>query len=119
MEYYHQENKINFEKIPPTSVSIHKPIQQSFLKTYSRYNSCFPESPFLDPLHYGHALNEVSMPDFKTEIVPEDFPSPCSFQKCPRENACPCRKRKISSCEFCKCQSCSSCKNSENVAKSK
>ena len=115
MEYYHRENKFYLEKIPPTSASIYKHIQRAFLQSHIWYNSCFREIPFLDPLNYGYLfINEVLIPDFETEIVPEDFPLPCSFQKCARENVCPCRKRKIT-CEFCKCQRCSSCKNPENV----
>ena len=58
------------------------------------------------------------MPEFETEITPEDFPLPCSSQKCAKENVWPCRKRKIS-CEFCNCQRHSSCRNPENVSKSK
>ena len=113
MKYYLRENKFNFAKVPPTSGSTHNHIQQAFLLSHIRYNSCFCEIPFSDPLHYGCALiNEVLMPDFETEIVPEDFSLPCS---CPK---CPCRKSKISS-GFCKYQRHSICKNPENVSKSK
>ena len=115
MEYYHRENKFNLEKIPPTSPSIHKYIQRAFLQSHIWYNSYFRKIPFLDPLDYGYVLiNEVFMPGFKTQIVPEDFLLPCSCQKCAKENVCPCRKLKISCCKFGKCQRHSSCKTPEN-----
>ena len=116
VEYFHHNDIFNLEKIPPTSTSIHKYIQRAFFQSHIWYNSCFREIPLKDPLDYGYIfLNEKLIPDFETEVVPEDFPLPCSCQKCARDNACPCRKQKIPSCEFCKCQSNSSCKNPENV----
>ena len=71
-------------------------------------------------MDYGYIfLNKKLIPDFETEIVPEDFPLPCSCQKCARDNACPCRKQKIPCCEFCKCQGNSNCKNPKKVGWSK
>ena len=84
MQYYHRENKFNLGKIPPTSASIHKHKQKAFLHSHSWYNSCFREIPPFNPLDYGYVLiNKVLIPDFETEIVPEDFLLPCSCQKCP------------------------------------
>ena len=116
MEYYHHHNNFNLEKIPPTSTSIRKHIQRAFLQSHIWYNSCFREMPFKDPLDCGYIFtDEKLIPDFETEIVPEDFPMPCSCQKCARDNVCPCRKRNILCCEFCKCQRNSSCQNPENA----
>ena len=116
MEFYHHNNTFNLEKIPPTSTSIHKHIQRAYLQSHIWYSSCFREIPFKDPLDCGYIITEEKLtPDFETAIVPEDFPMPCSCQKCTRDNVCPCRKRKILCCEFCKCQISSSCQNPENV----
>ena len=82
MEYYHHNNKFNLEEIPPTSASIQKHIQRAFLQSHKWYNSCFRVILFKDPLDYGYIfLNEKLIRDFETEIVPEDFPVPCSCQK--------------------------------------
>ena len=120
MEYYHHHNNFNLDRIPPTSTSIHKHIQRAFLQSHIWYNSCFREIPFKDPLDCGYIFtDEKLIPDFETEIFPEDFPMPCSCQKCARDNVCPCRKRKILCCEFCKCQRNSICQNPENADRSK
>ena len=82
MEYYHHNNKFNLEEIPPTSTSIQKYIQRTFLQRHIWYNSCFRVILFKDPLDYGYIfLNGKLIPDFETGIVPEDFPVPCSCQK--------------------------------------
>ena len=93
MKFCHHNNTFNLEKIPPTSMSIHKHIQRAYLQSHIWYSSSFREIPFKDPLDCGYIIPEEKLiPDFETEIVPEDFSMPCSCQKCARDNVCPCRK---------------------------
>ena len=94
-------------------MSIHNHIQKGFLQSHIWYNSCFRKIPFKDPLGYGYIfLNEKLIPDFETEIIPEDFPLPCYCQKCARDAHA--ENKKIPCCEFCKSQRNSSCKNPES-----
>ena len=43
------------------------------------------------------------------ELLPNDFPKPCSCLKCARKNVCPCRVCETLCCEFCNCRGI--CKN--------
>ena len=79
MEYHHHNIDFNLEKIPPTSTSIRKHIQRAYLQSHIWYNSFYRKIPFKDPLDYGYLFTgEKLIPDFETEIIPEEFPMPCS-----------------------------------------
>ena len=95
-EVYHKKSlHLDLEKLPPTAYSIHLHIMRAFL--YIK----------IDPSEYGYELLEdeerLSPLIVYGPCLPEDFPGPCSCQKCDRANICPCRRQKISCCEFCKC----------------
>ena len=38
------------------------------------------------------------------ELIPGDFPDPCTCIKCARDNICSCRVNKLTCCDFCKCK---------------
>ena len=61
----------------------------------------------------------VRFPTITTEdVIPDDFPVPCSCLKCAKKNVCPCLVKLISCCKFCNCEASSSCNNTFNYKSS-
>ena len=80
----------------------------------------------IDPLDYGYVLLDVDgdeeddqfnlQPVISSDnVLPKDFSQPCTCGKCARDTVCPCRIRKITCCEYCKCKT--SCNNPHNIDK--
>ena len=54
---------------------------------------------------YGDTLddNETLVAGISSSEFPDDFPVPCTWGKCARDNVCPCKIKSIGCCQFCKC----------------
>ena len=116
---YHQKPfQLDLEKLPTTLSSIHIHIKQAFLHCYLWLHALFVEPIETNPDNYGYELTEDDMlvPIITTEdVIPCDFPAPCSCLKCARKkNVCPCHVKLTSCCKFCKCDASSSCNNTFN-----
>ena len=77
----------------------------------------FQSCHHLNPLEYGYILEEglyepviVNM----INIIPNDFPVPCSCAKCFRDRSCRCRFNGKSCSEFCDCSAKAPCNNPYN-----
>ena len=118
LETYNQKLfQLNLEKLPPTSSSIHIHIKWAFLQCYLWLHAPFVESVEINPEDYGYELTEEDMlvPTITTEdVIPDDFPVPCSCLKCAKKNVCPCRVKLINCYKFCKFEASSSCNNTFN-----
>ena len=71
---------------------------------------------YLDPLCYGYTLddNERLVADICSLELPDDFPLPCTCGTCARETVCPCRKKSVGCCQYCKCSK-RECRNPRTV----
>ena len=86
-------------------------------------NPVFLPNTDIDPLQYGvlkYLFKDGQfLPDTECQELPDDFPVPCSCLKCTRANICPCRRKLIPCCTFCKCSENNACKtiltNSKNI----
>ena len=113
-EYHKQAFKFDLEKIPPTSSSIINHIKRAYYQCFHWLKAPVCANIDIEPLEYGYILNDdgLLLPDIQTDPLPDDFPMPCSCQKCAGENVCPCRVKKIPCCDYCKCKGCKNvCKN--------
>ena len=107
--------KFDLEKLPPTSTSIGKHIKRAYYQYCVYINAAFLPNIDVDPLRYGYLLKDGKfLHDTKCQELPDDFPIPCSCLKCARANICPCRRKLIPCCTFCKCSKNNACKNDFN-----
>ena len=106
--------KMEFDKLPCTSESMHQHIARAYLQCYKWINCPFNKEIVLDPGNFGCIiLNGDLVPDILVNtIIPPDFPIPCECGKCARENICVCRIKNITCCKFCNCCANESWKNS-------
>ena len=63
------------------------------------------ESMLLGPVYYSYTLNdnETLVVDISSSELPGDFPLPCAYGKCARDNVCPCRLKSVGCWQYCKC----------------
>ena len=111
--YHEKYQEFSIEKFPPTSASIREHILRAYLQTYMWVHAPFVSHTEIDPLLYGYECDdEGSLAPKLSEkpAIPDDFPAPCNCLKCATK-VCPCRKREISCCQYCKCDAGDSCKN--------
>ena len=112
--YYKKSTEISIEKLPPTSSSIALHVKRAYLQTYIWLRAPFINNLEIDPLQYGNEINEDDedeiVPTAVNHVLPEDFPMPCKYDKCARENVCSCRINNLQCCQYCSCQP-DSCKN--------
>lgn len=102
---YHHKKVRNIQDLVPTSRSIRLHIKRSYFQCY-KWIHALEVIAELNPLDYGYTKMEGTLIPQITEdpSEPEDFPKPCTCQKCFRENVCLCRSLKIMCCDFCKCK---------------
>ena len=132
--YHNKTTNLDFKKFPCTSESLKLHIRRAYFQALewnrAPFQSCHHlnhgllyyiylqyRSPCLNPLEYGYILEEglyepviVNM----TNIIPNDFPVPCSCGKCFRDRSCHCRFNGKSCSEFCDCSAKAPCNNPYN-----
>ena len=110
-QFHHKKIK-SFQDLVPTSATVRLHIKRSYLQCY-RWINALKVVQELDPLDYGYTECEgLLIPQIVNNTAePQNFPKPCSCQKCFREKICACRVLKIPCCSFCKCSSDGSCNN--------
>ena len=113
--YHSNSVKFDLEKLSPTLASLEKHIKRAYNQCCVCINAAFLPNIYIDPLEYGYLLKDGKfLPDTECQELPDDFPIPCSCLKCARANICPCRRKLIPCCIFCKYSKNSACKNDFN-----
>ena len=124
MKYQQNVHQLDLAKLPCTSESIKLHIKRAYLQSYW-CNSPIISFCDIEPLDYEYGLDvgddeEDGDNNFKpaitnVDLLPNDFPRPCTCGKCARDTVCLCRIRKITCFEYCKCEI--SCKSLYNIDK--
>ena len=112
--FYKSSLKLDIEKFPSISDSIRLHILCAYFQAHLWYHAVYANTQ-INPLEYGYEEDGYGYlcPIFinKTNILPDDFPVPCTCKKCARETACKCRKMQIPCCTYCGCQAKRECSN--------
>ena len=110
-ELYHSNGvKFDLEKLLPTSTS-----KRAYYQCYVWINATFLPNIDIDALEYGYLLKDGKFsPDTECQELLDDFPISCSCLTCATANICPCRRKLIPCCTFCKCSKNNACKNDFN-----
>jgi len=98
---YHKKTfQLDLEKLPCTSASVHLHIKRAYLQCYRWLHAPYLENVPLDPTEYGYTLDKKGhlSPEIVHDVLPSDFPTPCSCIKCAISTVCPCRVRNITCC---------------------
>ena len=117
MVYHEKHLQFDIERSPPTSDSIRQHILRAYLQSYIWSHATLLDHIDLDPLNYGYELDEDEnlVPIISScAPTPSNFPQPCNCKKCSQPKVCPCRSMDIPCCDYCKCNSSSTCKNPRN-----
>jgi hypothetical protein len=115
-QFHHKKKNIDFDNIVPPSSSVKFHILRAYFQC-RKWIKVLDNLEELNPLLYGYEQNEDGLRAVITEneILPPDFPHPCTCGKCAREYVCPCRKMNSPCCAFCKCCAGDDCKNTHNI----
>ena len=58
------------------------------------------------PIEHGYYLDMDGelLPIITGPIIPDDYPTPCTYGKCAQSKKCPCRVMGVKCTDFCKCK---------------
>ena len=113
--YHARGSSLSMDKLPCTSNSLRKQIKWAYYQCNLWIGAATTHTSQLSPLEYEYALdeNEFLYPILSVnQVLPQDFPQPCSCLKCARETVCGCRVLGIQCCDFCICKK--NCRNLYN-----
>ena len=84
--YYKKSKELDLEKLPATLFSVLLHFKRAYLQTYIWLLLAFVGSIEINPLKYGHELEDddekMITPKIIEEILPDELPMPCKCVKC-------------------------------------
>ena len=106
--FYHENKKFELKNLPCTSSTLRYHIMRAYFQTNRWITSATADTQRLQLQNYGYHFDKdkelipLILPR-GTELLPDDFPSPCRCLTFARKNVCPCRVLNAICCKFCSC----------------
>ena len=113
-DYLYHHAKCQY--LPPTSYAIRVHILRAFYANNLMTSVLSETSKSLDPTLYEfEVVNDLLIQRFGNHHILKEFTITCNCSKCATQ-CCPCQKKHLPCCSFCKCcsnmdSSCSKCRN--------
>ena len=102
--YHDPKFKLNIERFPCCSSSLRHHIKRAFCECFKIKNSLLSELCNPEEYSYEFDANGELVPVITGQILPSDFPLPCTCGKCAKANVCPCRVKGATCTDLCKCK---------------